>query len=156
MKLFNNIDVKKELTGEKTAISVYMSVDEKNVLRELADNENLALSNFIKKCINCYVNPDVNNSNSDDVVDEVDYLMDYADNNLPSHFTCDGVLTKREGYYVDDDGYEYFMGEHVEMDYTDPIELRRTPDKYIEFRLLDDDRGFVRACYDIWNINHLT
>lgn len=140
----------------KTNINFAIEKCDKDKIIEYADAEGLSLSNFIRKCINYYINSDEDNTNSDDVIDEVDYLMDYEDNNLPSHFTCNYNLTKREGYYVDDDGYEYFMGEHIEMDYTDPIELRRTPDKYIEFRLLDDDRGFVRACYDIWNINHLT
>lgn len=151
LKMTNN-----EGFDNKTNINFAIEKCDKDKIIEYADAEGLSLSNFIRKCINHYINHDEDDTNSDDSVDEIDYLMDYADNNLPSHFTCNYNLTKREGYYVDDDGYEYFMGEHIEMDYTDPIELRRTPDKYIEFRLLDDDRGFVRACYDIWNINHLT
>lgn len=154
MSLFEFSESK--VMGNPTAIHLRLDLSEKERLKEYAENEDLNLSNFLRKCINFYIDSLEGNVNTDDGVVEIDYLMDYADNNLPSHFTCTYNLTKREGYYMDDEGYEYFMGEHVEMDYTDPIELRRTPDKYIEFRLLDDDRGFVRACYDIWNINHLT
>ena len=139
----------------KTNINFAIEKCDKDKIIEYADAEGLSLSNFIRKCINCYIDSD-DDSDNDDAVNDIDYLMDYSDNDFPSHFTSTRVLTDREGYYVDDDGYEYFMGEHVAMDYNEPIELRRTPDGYIEFRLLDDDRGFVPAAYNIWNINHLT
>lgn len=140
----------------KTNINFAIEKCDKDKIIEYADAEGLSLSNFVRKCINHYINHDVDNSNSDDVEDEIDYLMDFVeDGKIPRDFTCDCVLTNREGYRVDDDGFEYFMGEHCILEYGKPIELRRAPDGSLEFRLLDDDRGFVRACYDIWLSNAL-
>jgi hypothetical protein len=139
----------------KTNINFAIEKCDKDKIIEYADAEGLSLSNFIRKCINHYINPDDNSDNADDTVDDIDYLMDYVETMINPDYISNIDLSDREGYHVDDEGYEYFMGVHCVVGYTEPIELRRTPEGYIEFRLLDDDRGFVFASYNIWNVNHV-
>ena len=89
--------------------------------------------------------------NPQDYTNEVDYLLDFkaTDEELADDYLIvddDNVLSYHMDYLKTHDGYEYFTGEHPSSVYERPIELRRNPDtKLIEFRLFDDDRGFVVA-----------
>lgn len=163
MSLFEFSESK--VMGNPTVIHLRLDLSEKERLKEYAENEDLNLSNFLRKCINFYIDSLEGNVNADEdnntssnigVYEDIDYLLGYQDTERIFELYCSvGDWSNRKDYRKDAEGYEYFTGVHDNFLYDDPIELRRSPKGVVEFRLFEDNRGFVIACDDICKKNDI-